>query len=388
MAEEKKKSKIDLKARLAKTMVGGTTPAAGSSPGAPGGGIPAPSDSNSGSAAAAGSVRPPMGIVPPAGLSPGIPLPPFAQQRQASAPPPKPTAAQQTIKVEVGEEVEAERKKATKKAALYAAITAVVGIAIGYGVGKAAARSDRGAAAVKGAAALEADVKTANEKMTELRDKLSEAATKLQNKEFPDDVVSALGGINIPFDATNLDGKHVGDLPGSVLRSVLNYTSGIDDLNKTKDSIKNLLIQAKGPVTKSWAEAKEPVSNFSVIFRDGGSGKTYAEFVPNKEPFKWKGDFPEKYKITMLQNNKPVEKEVARWQKGSLTASDPLAIPVDPVTTAGFTSDVIVSRLSAALYDLRKKLEGDESMPTAPVVGLIKEGDDLAHNLHKISLAK
>ena len=53
------------------------------------------------------SVRPPgvsPGIAPPPGLSVGIPLPAFApQQRQAPRAEPKQSAAQQTIKVEIGE---------------------------------------------------------------------------------------------------------------------------------------------------------------------------------------------------------------------------------------------------------------------------------------------
>jgi len=383
MADDKKKSKIDLKARLAKTMVGMNAPAPGSSPG----GAPAP-ESSPGGNAAAGSVRPPMGIVPPAGISPGIPLPPFAQARsQPSAPPPKPTAAQQTIKVEVGEEVEQERKKANRKAALYAGITAVVGIAIGYPVGKAAERSDRGNAAVRGAAALEADVKAANEKMKELSEKLTEASTKLGNKEYPDDVIAALGGINVPFDTTNLDGKGVGNLPGSVLKQVLKYTSAVEDLNKQKDSIKNVLSLAKTAVTTSWDDAKEPMARYSVLFREAG-GKTYAELVPLKDPFKWKGDFPGKLKVTMMVNNKPTDKELERWTKGNLTASDPYAMPVDPATTGALTGDASIARLSKALYDVRTLLEGDKSNPTDETPGLLKDGDDLAHTLHKISLTK
>src|SRR5690349_6962285 len=112
MAEEKKKTKIDLKARLGKTQtgMGGSVPLP-----TPGPSAPSQPGASSPPAAADGvpppvvpiptpSVRPSGGGLSP-GISPGIPLPPFAQRPSQREAAPKPTAAQQTIKVEVGEEV-------------------------------------------------------------------------------------------------------------------------------------------------------------------------------------------------------------------------------------------------------------------------------------------
>ena len=128
MAEDKaKKTKIDLKARLGRTTAMGMTspgalpvpPGATPVPDAPSSGpgsMPAPPASRpSNIPAPAPSVRP-MGIAPPPGLSVGVPLPAFAQQRQAPRSEPKPSAAQQTIKVEIGEEIHEERKKARNRA--------------------------------------------------------------------------------------------------------------------------------------------------------------------------------------------------------------------------------------------------------------------------------
>ena len=138
MADDKTKKKIDLKARLGKsTLTGMTSPAALPipGPGPSGSGLPPP-DSGPGSSpstapgpagtpipAPTPSVRPPMpmGLAPPPGMSTGIPLPPFAPQSRPAAPKEaKPTAAQQTIKVEVGEEVHEQRKAATRNAAIAA----------------------------------------------------------------------------------------------------------------------------------------------------------------------------------------------------------------------------------------------------------------------------
>lgn len=397
MADEKKKSKIDLKARLGKTAVGSSPGAAVPLPvpgSQPGSGPPPASGSGPGvtpsAHPSAPAARPsvPAGIAPPPGISPGIPLPPFAQ-RPAPQAAPKPTAAAQTIKVEIGEEVEQERKKANKRMALYATITAFVGIGIGFVAGGAKERSDRGKLAVEGAAALEKDVKAANEKMKELNDKLAAAAGTLGEKKFPADLPQTLGGINVPFDAINLEGKQVGSLPGRVLRQLLAYTTAVQDLNKTKDSLKNLLGAAQAPVEKAWAEEKEPVANFSVVFRKDGD-KTVAELTPNKDTFPFGKDWPAKYKVTRLEKtregSKSVEKEVTRWIKGDLTGSDLIAVPIDPPTVAAFTSEQIVFKLAGAMRDIRQLLEGNKDNPTTETPGLLKEGDDLANELHKISL--
>lgn len=390
-SKAKQKTKIDLKARLGKTQtgVGGApvpVPTPGSQPGSGPPGAPA-ATSNSPS----GRPSAPQGIAPPPGISPGIPLPPFAQQRPAQAQPaPKPTAVQQTIKVEVGEEIEQERKRMGKRAALYAGIAAVVGITLGFFAGGAKERGDRGKQAIEGAALLEKDVKAANDKMKELNEKLGAAATALGSKNFPKEFAQELAGINIPFDATTLEGKSVGSLPGRTLKALFSYTQAVASLNESKDSLRNLLGVAQAPVEKAWKEEKEPVLNFSVVFRRDGE-KTVAELVPHKEPFPFAGNWPEKYKITRLergpQGAKPVEKEAVRWTKGELVATDPQAIPVDPPSVAAFTSEQLVFRLAKELRDLRQRLEGNNEDPNAPTA-LLKQGDDLANDLHKIALAR
>ncbi|MGK3962385.1 formin [Sorangium sp. So ce118] len=333
------------------------------------------------------------GIAPPPGISPGIPLPPFAPPARPviHTPPPKPTAAAQTIKVEVGEEVEQERRKASKKTALYAVLAALVGIGIGFAAGGAKERGDRGKLAVEGAAGLEKDVRAANEKMQELNEKLVAAAEQLSRKSFPTQLTTELGAINVPFDATNLEGKQIGSLPGRVMRQLLGFTTSVQDLNKTKDSLKNLLAAAQGPVEKSWKEQEEPLANFSVVFRRDGD-KTLAELVPNKAPFPFGKDWPAKYTVTRLERTqqgvKPADKEATRWTKGDIAGGDLQALPVDPQSVAAFTSEQIVFKLRGALIDVRQLLEGKKDDPTSETPGLIKEGDDLANELHKISLAR
>lgn len=395
------KKKIDLKARLGKSTLTGMTAPMGALPipGSPGSGsgLPPPESSQGAAPSSAPStglapipaprpsVHPALGIAPPPGMSPGIPLPPFAQaQRPAPVKEAKPTAAQQTIKVEVGEEVHAERKKSTRNAAIAAFVGALVGLGLGWVAGGSSEKGDRSKAAARGAGLLEKDIKTAGDKMKELDEKLTEASTKMNAKEFPEALVTSLGALNIPFDATNLDGKNIGGLSSKMLRSVLAYTSAVQDLNKDKDSLKNILGAAQAPMLKAWKEEKEPMANYAVLF-SGGDKKTIAELVPIKEPFGWKADFPAGFTVTKFENGKPAEKKGTRWTKGDLTGSDPVVIPVDPKSMAGFTSEVLIQRLNKMIYDMRQSLVGNPEDPTNPKPGLLKQSDDIVAELHKAS---
>jgi hypothetical protein len=400
MADDKTttKKKIDLKARLGKSTLTGMTAPTGALPipGTPGSGsgLPPPESGPAHASSAPGapptttpSVRPPMGIAPPPGMSPGIPLPPFGQ---AQRPPPvkeaKPTAAQQTIKVEVGEGIHEERKKATRNAAIAAFAGVLIGLGLGWVAGGSSEKGDRSKAAARGAGLLEKDVKTAGDKMKELEEKLTEASAKITAKEFPDALGTALGALNIPFDATNLEGKNVGSLSTKMLRSLLAYTSAVQDLNKDKDSLKNILGAVQAPMTKAWKEEKDPMANYAVLFSGAGDKKTIAELVPIKEPFTWKGEFPAGMTVTKFENGKPAEKKATRWIKGELTGSDPVVIPVDPKSMAGFTSEVMIQRLNKMIFDMRQSLAGNAEDPTNPTPGLLKQSDDIVAELHKSSL--
>ncbi|APR79884.1 Hypothetical protein A7982_05231 [Minicystis rosea] len=398
MADDKaKKTKIDLKARLGKTQVGLQPASALPIPAGAGATPPPPSDpgpSSSGSAsvpappASAPMSRPTPNIAPPPGLSPGIPIPPFAQpQRPApAAPASKPTAAQQTIKVEIGEEIENERKKWKQRVFLGAIAGALVGAGIGFVGGGSQEKGARAQRAARGAGLLEKDVKATVDKLKDLDTKLTEASEKLKSKSYPEDLATALSGLLIPFDSSNLDNKDVGSLPPRVLKNVLNFTSAVEALNKNRESLKNIVGIAKDPITKAWKEEQAPVANFSVVFRSEGGKTVVAELVPNKEPFAWKGDYPGSYKVTRLENNKPAEKSVTRWVKGELPGNDLTAIPVDPKSVAAFSSEQLIGKLSKAIYDIRVDLAGNKDNPTNETPGVVKMAEDLANELHKASM--
>jgi hypothetical protein len=100
-------------------------------------------------------------------------------------------------------------------------------------------------------------------------------------------------------------------------------------------------------------------------------------------PFEWKKDFPEKYKVSKLEGRAMAEKEVKRYQKGDLPGNDLTAIPLDPKTTAAFSTDVIVNRLVGAIVEMKKELLGNHDNPTTETPGLLKAGEDLAVELKK-----
>lgn len=394
MSEDKsKKPKIDLKARLGK---------GGGAAGAPAP-IPAPS---------VGSVPPPAAVPPPA-LGTPIPIPmptasqpgapmmpglgmPFAQpSRPAPAPPPAPvSAAQQTIKVEVGEEVHEERRKASKRTGLYAGIAVVVGMAVGFGIGGLKKDHDYDYAAIAGAGLLEKDVKAATEKVVELKEKLQGGEDKLRNKEYPDDLVSALSAINVPFAIDNLQHKQVGNLKSSLQQSLFAYVMAVEDVNKAKDKLRNLLgaPDVKKAVTKAWTEEKEPLFNYAVMLSSDNKGMV-ATLVPTKDPFPEGKDWPANVSVMIVQQSqqgaKQVEKKATRWEKGDpsrlISGTDPVVVPVDPDSTAAFTSQEIIRKLAIGIRDIRVTLEGDASDPTNEKAGLQKAGEDLANELHKVA---
>jgi hypothetical protein len=411
MADDKTKKKIDLKARLGKsTLTGMTSPAALPipGPGPSGSGLPPP-DSGPGSAPSSApgavgtpvpvptpSVRPPMpmpmGIAPPPGI-----LPPFAPQSRPAAPKEaKATAAQQTIKVEIGEEIHEERKKAKRNAALAALAGAIVGGVLGWVAGGSSEKGGRLTEAARGAGLLEQDLLAASEKMTLLDQKLNEAKVQLGNKAFPDALATALGGINIPFDASNLDGKNVGSLSGKMLHSLLAFTSEVEAMKLDEEALKNSLPAAQPLLAKIWKEEKEPMANFAVFF-SGGDKKVVAELAEIKDPFSFKAEYPATFTVKRLDGGKPGEKKVTRWIKGDLTGSDTMAIPLEVKSTTGLDSDQLskaglandqAMKTVGLMFDrLQKALHGNPDDPTNPKPGLMKSCDDIAVDLHKICSA-
>lgn len=376
-AEGKKaKRKIDLKSRLSSVRATGTMAAKGGS-----------AERKSGDPLA--FPPPPVTGSVPAPKLPGISAPaissPFAPEVEA----PKPTAQQQTIKVEVGEEIVQERAKAKSRSVWLALLGIVIGLAAGFQVGGVRERGKTGFRAVEGATALSKDVEAANKAMITLSDALLQAVEKLGQEEYPDELAELLQKTNVPFSAANFDGKGVGGLPSDTLTAVLGYTSGVEDLNKQKDKLRNLLGAAKPVVEKFVQQKKKPVVNFSVIF-ERQDVKIVGQLVPNKEPFDQSAAWPDKYKVAVPAGKESKDVDVERYSKGEVIATGDvkLAIPMDEKTVAGLTSFQLVFSLRKALADIKDLIDGVQSPdPRLQTDGLLKDGERLIEQLRKIGQA-
>jgi len=376
MAEEepkpKKRRKIDLKSRL--SSVRSTASIAGSFAGA-----------DQASDPLAFPPPPSTGSVPAPRLPGGISAPMVSSPFAPPEPEKKPTAQQQVIKVDA-EDIQAARKKTSKKVAIYVAIAAIAAGAAGFLLGMTRERGAAGYRAIEGANGLATDIEAANKTMSDLSDTLRTAGESLGNEEYPDSLLEALKSMNVDFDASKFKGRSVGGLPAEVFNQLLTYTNGVDKLNTQKDTLRNLLGKAKGTVTKYWKEKKKPEVKFGILF--GKQNKQMvAEFVPLKEPFEAKGDWPAK--ITVVQpagKGKTKETEVGRFNGKGKIGSDKLVLPVAPKSVAGFTDITVIYKLRKALDDTRALIDGKESpIPDQQTDGLLKGGKHLIEGMKKIS---
>lgn len=371
----KKKRKIDLKSRLSSVRASGSM-ALSSSPS----GAERKSD--------------PLAFPPPpaTGSVPAPRLPGVGPLVKSAFAPPEPekkaSAVAQTIKVEVGEEIQQERAKTKKKSAIYITIAAVMAMVMGFFLGQARERGRAGNLAVEGAQGLATDVENANKTMSTLSDALRNAVDQLAIDEFPNDLEELLKTNHVDFDATKFKGRYVGGLPPEVFNPLLAYTNEIEKLNKQKDSLRNLLGAAKPQVEKYIAEKSKPTIKFAILFGKQGDNQI-AELVPLKEPFQVKGDWPGKFTILQpADKGKTKESEVNRYtDKGKLDGEH--ALPIQPKSVAGFTDLTLIYKLRNALTDLRLMIEGNESPenPSLATDGLLKDGKELVEGLERVARA-
>ena len=374
--EKPKKRKIDLKSRLSSVRASGSMAALPSAGGSDPLAFPPP--------AVQGSVPPPK-MLSGAGGGFGPVSSPFAPPE----PEVKKSAQQQTIKVEVGEEVLAYRKKARRKTLLYVALTTVIFLAVGFALGGARERGLAGHKAITGAAGLAKDVKAANVQMKDMAQELMKAAEKLGQDEYPDDLSAFLSKTNVAFDASRFRGRSVGGLPPEVLKSLLAFTQGVAQLNRKKDALRNLLGAAKKQTLKYFDEKKNPVVNFSILL-EKQADKVSALLVMNKKPFKSKEKkWPEKYTVITPAGKKTKDVEAVRFDGKGKLFDGKKVIPVKERTVARYSSKALVGSLSKALRVTKEIIDGNNSpIPALQTDGLIKTGTRLAEALEKTAAAK
>jgi hypothetical protein len=367
---EDKKPKIDLKARLGKKTV--SAPATG-----PGGSIP-----------------PPAGIPRPSGV--GIPAPPF-QPTHTSRPAPMvdasnpygamepsvaPRAEPATIRIEMGDDVMRAQKGGKAKVLVLAIITAAIGGFVGFTLGGGAERAKGQDAALQGAQDLTKEVQAANAKIEELANVLKSAKEKLGKGKFPDEEVSKLGALNIPFDGTNLSGKGIGRFKSEVLNMLIQFASASTEANDQKEKIQNVLNRNKKGVQEFLDGQTKPVIRWSVMVSGTPFGPI-ASMQPVPTPFLVQSDdkkpWPESFKL--MADKKEVT--VKRYLKGEAATEDPTFIPVDPGTQTLVCPNDTLFSIRRELSGMEEVLRGNPT-PGEEKTGLLEQGQNLLKKLKDI----
>lgn len=315
MSEEDKpkKRKIDLKARLS-TVRSAAPGEAGDAafPPAPRGSVPPPK-----------VLSGPGGIMPPPGLIPG----PFAP---APEPEKKVSAEQQTIKVEVGEEIFAERKRWRVRLFIVSFLTLAAGGGVGFGLGMTKSKGDVAKEERSGAAQVAVMVERDKDALIALSTAVEEAQKQLRADKYPKDLVETIKGVSIPFDMTRLQPRWLaglGDQAGVLLR----YGQAIEDVKSTRDKVVGLLNMAtfQKDFAAYVADKEKPTVHFAVSFNKSDKGAV-AELVKVTTPFAVGEAWPNTLALVRIDdqgNEKNYEAE--RWAKGEILGEKAIGVPVD-----------------------------------------------------------
>jgi hypothetical protein len=368
MAEEKK-PKIDLKARLGKKSV--TGPSGGS-----------------------GSIPPPVGIPKPA----GIPAPPFGSTATKSRPAPRidasdpyasmegsgaPMRAEPTaIKIEMSDEVRQAQARGRSKVLVLAAATALVGGLVGFTFGGSVEKGKGTEAALTGAALLIKDIEAANAEVTKLAETLKSAREKLGKGEFPEEAVTTLGSINIPFKGANLAGKSIGRFKADIVSNLIDFAGATEEANDQKEKLQNILAGNKAGIQEFLDQQKKPKVRWTgmVINGPGGPWISMANapkpFLAESKDEKW----PEEFEV---QDGKDKLK-IKRYTTGNPISEDPLFLPVDPVSANAVCPSDTLFKLRREVADMETVLRGDSSTPGEETAGLLERGQKLLESLKRI----
>jgi hypothetical protein len=411
MAE--KKTKIDLKQRLAKGQpapspngpISPATPGLARDPGATNPGIvPAPAAGLPGS----NDIRPPGGIpapvLPTTSIAGGVPAPPFAPATPTtsaadSANPfevakpfekPNPFATGETrrpvrqeIRVEVGAEA-VEAVKAMRKFITVAGVLgALAGLLIGAGVGQGYANSKRESNALEGAVMLAQDVDAANAKIDQLNAKIGEAVKELKGRKFPENFVKDLGGISVPFDGGKLVGRGVGSYDRRTLNLLFQYVADVQALNSRKEALQGLFGGQKQAIKTALEQGEKPQIGYTILVTRSSKGPV-ASLAPLGAPFAVSGDWPKTLSMNNLVTRE--RQDINRYEAGDFysTAEKRAGIPLEPESVAAAFPNDISARVLSELAKTAQLLNGEPGGEGESSAGVIKNGKELSKALREM----
>jgi hypothetical protein len=379
---EHKKPKIDLKARLGKKSVGGP-PGAG------------------------GAIPPPVGIPKPPAMMPGMPgMPGGGPERpriDASDPyaaidaqhAKREVAEPKAIKVEMSEEVVEGQKKLMRRAILIGVIISLVMWVIGFAFGDRSRSAKAADTALEGAQTLVKEIEVANAEGTKLADILEEVAGKLGKGEYPEEQISKLGGVNVPFEGANLVGKGINRFKATLAAQVITYTIQAQAANEQKDKLSSVLGLAKPVLTNVIAEKKDPKVHWGVFVMNGPRGP-WANMQILPEPFLVNSDkkttdkdgkeVPYEWPADFKVREGDQEHTLKRYTSGDPVGGDAAKlIPVAPQTESSVCPDSTFLRIRSELADMQKLLKGDQT-PGRETAGFMELGEQINAQLRKIGV--
>ncbi len=285
--------------------------------------------------------------------------------------------------MEMDEEFAAVRRGSRKKVIFLAAATALVGAILGFAVGGLNEKNKVAEAAVVGAKGLSADIDAANASVGKLSEVLAAAGKSLKEGKYPDTEVKELGGLNIPFDGTNLSGKSIGRFKPQLVTMLISYAEAASKANSQKDRIRGLLSFSKEGVEELLAQNTKPQIHWGVSVQQGPQGPwgtmqvLPSAFAVTGE----KGGWPSEFEL----NDGAQKVAVKRYTGGDPVrgADGGQIIPIAPNSQNAVCPTDTIVRLRRELSDMQKILNGDET-PGQEVTGIVQLGDNIKKQLNAI----
>jgi hypothetical protein len=251
--------------------------------------------------------------------------------------------------------------------------------ALGFAFG-GRVESGKGAnSALEGAKDLIKDIEAADKVGDQLNEVLAKASQRLANNEYPAEEVTALGGINIPFDGGHLTDKGIGRFRREVVTQLITYANTAQRANDQKEKIQNLLTGSKTTLTDLLAQKNDPKIRWA-IWVESGPGGPWANMQVVPTAFGVKGDWPADLKVPRGETNAVIK----RYQRGDISSGDPQFIPVAPQTESMVCPSTTIVRLRSELTEMVQVLKGDAT-PGAEKTGFLQMGDDVVKALKKIT---
>jgi hypothetical protein len=372
------KPKIDLKARLGKKTVG--TPATASVP-------PPMATQPTGSTIP----RPPQAAQMPRSPS-GVPAPPFTP---SGAPKPSPSVAPYQsipkqsapiqarpteIRVDM-EEVRAAQRSGRGKVMVLALVVSIVGGVVGFAFGGGAERAKGADAAIQGAHDLVKEVEDSNKQISDLADTIKSAQTKIMQKgTYPQEEVTKLGAINIPFRSASLADKSIGRFRREILTMLIDYSAAVEQMNDQKETLQRFLGSAT--LKDLIAEQQKPKVRWYATVSSGPQGP-WVNLDKLDTPFLVQSDDKAKWPDEIeIKDGKDTTK-IKRYASGDPGGSTPPYIAVNPQTQAAVCQSDVLGSLVSQLVKMNTVLRGDDT-PGVDKTGLIEKGQKLLDQLKKI----